>query len=353
MEKSIQYSSILKPVLILAGAAVVLSAMHFAASFLVPVLLGLFFATLLTPIYRWLKRRMSRGLAILLSIGFLILVALFLGLLVSRSLAALSSSLNGYTGQLNQRQAELAASAEGFPPAVNYSPLLSALDPAVLVGLLSFALVTLAGIVKNGIIIVMVTVFFLIEAPAFIARMSQASGADRSRIQSITALSQMMINYFGLRAEVNFVVALSTGLMLWFFKIEYAGLWAVLIFFLSFIPYIGAVVSMIPPLILAYAQGGLGLAVVIGLLAIIINGLTENLIQPMVMGKGLSISPTVVFLSCMFWVFILGGAGGFVAMPLTMTLILIMRNFSETRLIAAMMVTTPEPTPAPATAPAG
>jgi predicted PurR-regulated permease PerM len=138
--------------------------------------------------------------------------------------------------------------------------------------------------------------------------------------------------------------AVATGLMLWIFGIEYAGLWAVLIFFLSFIPYIGAVISMIPPLILAYAQSGLGLTIVIGLLAIVINGNSENILQPIVMGKSLSVSPTVVFLSAMFWVFILGGPGAFLAMPLTMTLILFMQNFSETRGLAAMAVTTPAPT---------
>jgi predicted PurR-regulated permease PerM len=59
-----QLPSIVKPILILAGASVLLTVMHLAASFLVPVLLAIFFATLLTPIYSWLKkRRMPKGLA--------------------------------------------------------------------------------------------------------------------------------------------------------------------------------------------------------------------------------------------------------------------------------------------------
>jgi predicted PurR-regulated permease PerM len=113
----------------------------------------------------------------------------------------------------------------------------------------------------------------------------------------------------------------------------------VLIFFLSFIPYIGAIISMIPPILLAYAQGGLGLAISIGLLAVVIKADSENVLQPMVLGVKLSVSPTVVFLSTMFWVFILGGPGAFLAMPLTMALILILQNFSEIRGFASMMVT--------------
>jgi predicted PurR-regulated permease PerM len=66
------------------------------------------------------------------------------------------------------------------------------------------------------------------------------------------------------------------------------------------------------------------------------------------MGKGLSISPTVVFLSCMFWMFILGGPGAFLAMPLTMSLILFLRFFAETRPLADILITTPEPILEPA-----
>jgi len=338
-----QSPSILKPILILACAAVLLTAMHFAASFLVPVLLGIFFATLLTPIYRWFKKRIPAVLALLLSIGFLVLVALFLVLLVGKSLNTLASSLDSYSAQFSQRQAELASQTENLSRAIDLAPLLSALEPAKLVDALSFALSTMAGIFKDGLVIMMVTIFFLVESPLFVARLRRALGEDHSLPSNLTALAQMMISYFGLRALVNLVNAIATGLMLWFFGIEYAGLWPVLIFFLSFIPYIGAVLSMIPPLILAYAQGGLGLVIIIGLLSVVINGISENLVQPMVMGKGLSISPTAVFLSVMFWMFILGGPGAFLAMPLTMALILFMRNFTETRGFAAMLVTTSDP----------
>lgn len=344
----IQLPSILKSILILACMAVLLTVMHFAASFLVPVLLAIFFAALLTPIYSWLKmKRMPKGLALLLSIGLLVLIALFLVLLVGRSMTVLESSLEGYREQFSQRQADLAVQLNGFGSVINLTPLLSAGDPNGLVDMLSFFLTTLVGIFKNAFLIVMLTIFLLVEAPLFKARMSQTFGADSQTTQNIISMARVMITYFGLRAVINLVNAIATGLMLWIFGIEYAGLWAVLIFFLSFIPYIGAFISMIPPILLAYAQSGLGLAIVIGLLAIVINGISENILQPMVMGKSLSVSPSVVFLSAMFWVFILGGPGAFLAMPLTLTLILFMQNFSETRSLAAMAVTTLAPTLGP------
>ena len=85
-------------------------------------------------------------------------------------------------------------------------------------------------------------------------------------------------------------------------------------------------------------------ALIIIVLALVINSLTENIVAPMIMGKGLSISPTVVFLSFIFWMFILGGAGAFVAMPLTVGLVLFMNSFQETRGLAALMGNLPTST---------
>jgi predicted PurR-regulated permease PerM len=339
-----QLPSIQKPILILSGAVIILTVMHFAASFLIPVLLALFFATLLTPIFGWLKkRRMPKGLALLLSIGLLLLVALFLLLLVGRSMTVLESSLDTYADQFSQRQAELAGQLESFGLPLDLTPLLTAASPDNLVDTLGYYLSTLAGILKDGFIILMLTVFLLAEASRFKIRMVEFFGADHSITQNVTSLARNMISYFSLRALVNLVNAIATGLMLWLFDIPYSGLWAVLIFFLSFIPYIGAILSMIPPILLAYAQGGLGLAIIIGLLAVVINAVSENIVQPMVMGRGLSISPTVVFLSTMFWLFVLGGQGAFLAMPLTMAVILLMLNYTETRGLAAMIITKPAP----------
>jgi AI-2 transport protein TqsA len=343
-----QPPSIFKPLLILTGAAILLVIMHLAASFLVPVLLALFFATLLTPIYSWLKRRrVPGGLALLLTMVFLILVALFLVLLVGKSLTTLAASLSSYSDQFSQRQAELAAQSENLSQTIDLTPLLSAIDPATLVSALSFVLGAVAGILKNGFLILIVTVFILAESPLIIRRMRQAFGADHFLPQNVTLLARSMISYFGLRAIVNLVTASATGVMLWLLGIEHAGLWAVLTFFLSFVPYIGAFFAALPPLMLAYAQSGLGLVIVVGLLIVVINSLTENIVAPMVMSKGLSISPTVVFLSFIFWMSVLGGAGALIAMPLTVGLILFMGSFEETRELTALLVIIPEPTAKP------
>jgi predicted PurR-regulated permease PerM len=227
-----QRPSLLKPLLILASAVVVLAAMHQAASTVAPIMFALFITTLLTPIYRWLKRHMSGGLALLLSIGVLALVALFLLLLVGNSLTVLVSSMSSYQQIFDQRQAELIDSAGDIGQISAFNGLISVLDPARLVEVMAFVLGAAAGLFKNSLLVLFVTMFALGEGQQFISRMIKAYGADHFLPRTTTALLAMTISYFGLRAIVNLVVAVCTAMMLWLFEIPYAGLWGVLIFFL-------------------------------------------------------------------------------------------------------------------------
>jgi predicted PurR-regulated permease PerM len=265
-------------------------------------------------------------------------------------MAVMVSELGNYADQFSQQQAELTAKMSSMSNTVNWKQLFSSLNAGTVTGVLSFFLNTIAEVLKYSLLILLVTVFVLVEGPMFIKRLGQAFGPDHYLPQNVATLSHLMISYFGLRAVVNLCTAVATGLMFWLVGIPHAALWAVLTFFLSFIPYIGAFVAGIPPVLLAFAQGGLGLAMVVVVLMVVINAVTENIVAPMIMGKGLSISPTVVFLSFIFWMFILGGPGAFIAMPLTLAVILFMRSFEETRKLVAAIIIVPEPAQKPARA---
>jgi predicted PurR-regulated permease PerM len=70
---------------------------------------------------------------------------------------------------------------------------------------------------------------------------------------------------------------------------------------------------------------------------IVINILAENLVSPMLMGRGLSLSPTFLFIGFIFWAFVLGGPGAFLAAPLTIFVVLMLGTFPETRWLANLM----------------
>ena len=153
----------MKSLSILTAVVIILAAMHFAASFLMPIMMGVFFAVLLTPIYRWLKkRRLPGGLPLLVSIGVLAMAAILLVLLIGKSMTVLAENLTVYGDQFAEQQAKL----ESMSANLTVKEMVSTLDPANMVNVLSFIMGAARGILKQGVLILLITTFVLAEAPS-------------------------------------------------------------------------------------------------------------------------------------------------------------------------------------------
>jgi AI-2 transport protein TqsA len=114
-------------------------------------------------------------------------------------------------------------------------------------------------------------------------------------------------------------------------------LWGLLAWFMGYIPSIGLIIALIPPVVMAYLQNGLQSALVVLVGYILINGGVQNLIQPKLMGSRLSISPVVVFIGLLVWGYLLGGIGAILAVPLTIPVLIIMENFEVSHPLAILI----------------
>jgi AI-2 transport protein TqsA len=119
--------------------------------------------------------------------------------------------------------------------------------------------------------------------------------------------------------------------------VDFPLLWGILTFFLSFVPYIGLFIALTPAVVLALAEFGLSRALLFIVGVVVVNIVAENVLSPMLMGRGLDLSPTVVFLSFMLWAWVLGGPGAFLAVPITLFVIGMLKTFPETRWLASLM----------------
>jgi AI-2 transport protein TqsA len=143
--------------------------------------------------------------------------------------------------------------------------------------------------------------------------------------------------YFALRAAVNAVTGVGVTLVLWVLGVDFPLLWGVVTFFLSFIPYVGMFLASVPSVLLALAEFGIGRALVVIIALTLVNAAAENILQPALMGRGLRLSPTFVFVSLMFWSWLLGGSGSFLAVPLSMGLVAILASFATSRWLASVV----------------
>jgi predicted PurR-regulated permease PerM len=130
---------------------------------------------------------------------------------------------------------------------------------------------------------------------------------DNPQVARLAVFGQNVVRQFGLRAVINLVTALGVTVLLLVLGVDFPLLWGILTFFLSFVPYIGLVLAVAPAVVLALAEFGLSRAVLVIVGVVVINVLAENVLSPMMMGRGLNLSPTVVFLSFILWAWVLGG----------------------------------------------
>jgi len=168
-------------------------------------------------------------------------------------------------------------------------------------------------------------------------RLRAGVSEDNQQVARLTAVGQNVVRQFALRAIVNLVTGAGVTVMLFLLGVDFPLLWGILTFFLSFVPYIGLVLAVAPAVVLALAEFGVTRAVLVIVGVIVINILAENVLSPMMMGRGLNISPTIVFLSFIFWAWLLGGPGAFLALPLTLFVAVMFDTFPETRWLASLI----------------
>jgi predicted PurR-regulated permease PerM len=331
--------------IVLAASVIVLGGIYGAASILAPILFALVFALIFSPIYAWLLRRgVPTGLAIIIMlVGQIVLFGL-IGYIIAASIAQLSSRLAFYASQLDaftttiqNRLAQLGLTTFRLRDIMSGGHLTS---------LLGALLGAIGAFLGSAFVIIPTMLFFIVEGPAIMRRLREGVQANNAQVARLTTFGQGVIRQFGVRALVNLFSSGMFTVLLLLLGVDSALLWGILAFFLAYIPYLGFWLSMIPPVLLALAEFGLPTALLVIIGGSIANVVAENVLSPTLMSRGLNISPTVVFLSFMIWTWLLGAPGAFLAMPLTVLLLLMLETFPETRWLARVMVVRAEPAPA-------
>jgi predicted PurR-regulated permease PerM len=119
-------------------------------------------------------------------------------------------------------------------------------------------------------------------------------------------------------ATFGIIVAAIDGVLLYVMGVPGAFAWAVLAFVTNFIPNIGFVIGLIPPALIALLADGPGLMVTVIVLYCVINFVIQSIIQPRIVGDTVGLSPTLTFLSLIFWTWVLGPLAALLAVPFSL-----------------------------------
>jgi predicted PurR-regulated permease PerM len=287
---------------------------------------------------QWLnQRKVPNGLAILMIIAAIVVGGMAIG-------AVVGASISSFRGDLPEYQERLQILSAGFLQWLSAKGLV--LDPNIIrdsfnpSAALSFAGNTLASfgnVMTNAFMIILTVIFILAEEVRFTEKLKHSAGGSQKSIGAIANFTRSVNQYMAIKTGLSLLTGVIVVLWLMFLGVDYPILWGLLAFLLNFVPTLGSIIAAVPAVLLALVQLGPGDAVLVGLGYLAVNTIVGNGLEPRMMGRGLNLSALVVFLSLVFWGWVLGPIGMLLSVPLTMTVKIALESSPETRWISVML----------------
>jgi AI-2 transport protein TqsA len=332
----------LKVMLILACFVIIIAGMKAAADILVPFLFSIFLSIITSRLLYWLNRKKIPMIVSMLIVILCVFGAVFLLVLLFKS------SINDFTQSLPLYQKKLisliglASKTLGrYGIEFSENQIMEYFDPNKIMQYVSLLLANLKNLLSNAFFIILTVIFIMFEAATFPAKMNSALEGSSFTFAHINEIMENVNHYMVIKTYMSLATGILVTVWLTILGIDYPFLWGLLAFIFNFVPNIGSIIAAVPAILLAVIQAGYGTAALTTGGYILFNVGISNFIEPRFMGIELGISTLVVFLSLIFWGWVLGPLGMVLAIPLTMTMKIALSCSEETAWISALLGSPP------------
>ncbi|MDT8435684.1 MAG: AI-2E family transporter [Gemmatimonadota bacterium] len=310
-----------------------------AEPILVPFLVALMLSIICVPPMQWLESRgVPTWLAVVLVVLLVLAIGSAFGTVIGSSLIEFTASLPYYQARLQREMGGLVGWLDQRGIEVSTRVVQDTLNPGQVLRVAGRIFTGLGDVVSRVGLILITTIFILFEWGAVKGKMCAAfpDSAD-AFMDRMTRISDNVKRYLALKTLMSMATGALVSVLLAVFGVDYALLWGLFAFLLNYVPTIGSIIAAVPGVLLALLQGGWDTAFLVAVGYLAVNVTISNMIEPRVLGQGVGLSTLVVFLSLVFWGWVLGPIGMLLSVPLTMIFKIFMEGSEETRWVAILM----------------
>ena len=327
----------------LAAFIIIIAGVVYAKSIITPILLAVFISIICAQPISWLeKRKIPRSVAlIIVLLGMIILFSGF-GFVIGGAISSFSGNLSKYTDSLTTISNDFVASMNDRGWNIKSSQLSNLIQPGKILEYTASVLNTLANMVGTTFLIFLIVIFILLEFGSFSIKARAIRSESNKTIPYFAAITKNIRHYLAIKTLLCLAVGVLIYLALMIIGVDYPLLWALIAALMNYIPNIGSIIATIPTAIFALVQIGTGGALWTIIASMVVHNILGNFLEPRIMGRGLGLSTLVVFLSLLFWGFVLGLVGMFLSVPFTMTIKMILEQNEKTEWIALLLGTPSE-----------
>ncbi len=324
-------------ILVMAAVVIVLAGIKLSSAILVPFLLALFLATILSPLFLWLKKLgLGDIFPLIIIVLLLLLVITSLAILVGNSVQDFTQNVPFYEVKLKSDLSALLETINSWGLHIPKEDILNLFQTDSLMRYIATTLKSFGSLVTNSFMIIITIIFMLLEISQFRFKLNQTNS---NSLKQLTEISDNIKHYILLKALTSAATGIIITIILKITGIHYAILWGLLAFILNFIPNIGSIIAAVPAVLMAIIQYDFTTATMIIIAYLVVNVIIGSIIEPRILGKGLGLSTLIVFLSLIFWGWLLGPIGMILSVPLTIMIKIALDTKEDTKWIATLLGT--------------
>ena len=315
-----EFSRTLRFLIGAASLGVSLLILHTFASFVNMLVVALILAIVFSPLMAWLvRKKVPTVVSLIITMGLVILIIVGLFLFLLFSLSSLSASIPKYAAELEA----LVISVQAFFDSLGIDlsdteAIVSIIEPNQLINVITGFLASFMGVLSDIAVVFLILAFLLVGTSGFAKKAKRIVDQGNPTVERFSNYRLDIRRYILITNNVGMMAGAINAVMLTLIGVDYAVLWGVLSWLLSYIPMVGFFLALIPPVILALLEFGWPTAVFVFIAYIVINSLIDDVLKPKLMGEGLDLAPVMVLTSVIFWGLILGPLGGILAVPVTL-----------------------------------
>ena len=300
---------------------IIIGGLKMASQAVIIIFLSIFISSVLSPVLAKLQKyKVPKFLAYLILILMIFLLILFIFFIISGSLKDFVANLPNYEIKLKELTLNSFSVLNEYGFNLDVKTILDELNFGALFNFTATTAGSIGLFFSKMLLVFIGVAFILVESNNFEKKIDIIFKKNKGAQRHFKLFSDNIHKYFTIKTLTSLLTGTMITFLLILFDIEYPILWGFLGFLLNFIPVIGSFIASVPALLLALIHYELTTVAWLAFAYLIINVTISNIIEPKYMGQGLGLSAMIIFFSLIFWGWVLGPAGMFLAVPLTMTL---------------------------------
>ena len=309
-------------VVLLGGAAavIIIAGLRSTSDLVAPAFLALVLTISAHPLRRWLAKHgvpVWLATTAVITTVYLVLLVLILALVIA--VARLAELLPQYQSDLQNLVSEATTWLAGFGVDQNQiNAIVEALDPGQAIALIADAFSGLLSVLSDLFFIVTLLLFLAVDGVALPVNLSAMDSSHGRFADAMAGFATGTRRYIVVSTVFGLIVAVLDVGLLYLLGIPLPWLWGMLAFITNYIPNIGFVIGLIPPVILGLLENGWSgaLAVIAGYC--VLNVVIQSVIQPRFVGQAVGLTTSLTFLSLVFWAWVFGPLGALLAIPFSL-----------------------------------